>query len=319
VLSNAERLLFNTNPSVFKPWFKNSDVYRYTTNTVSNEFVVYATRDIEIAKTDLLYQHFLKFEKVIKGRNQDRGELQAALKHGKWWVIFAARRDISFDDPKIVVPQRSFRNTFGYNENPWYASADVYFITKKQSNISLKYLLALLNSKLFYVWLYYKGKRKGEMLELYQNPLSEIPIKIISKNDQIPFVDIVNKILAAKRANPAADTSVIEAEIDRLVYGLYGLTEEEIAIVEGQVGNPAGLECDKDDNYEDVILETDPANSVAPVANPMPLEIPVESTQSDYGLYKCSICGQLVTGFMKDGHAQEKHSDKAVKWQKLGG
>jgi hypothetical protein len=36
-------------------------------------------------------------------------------------------------------------------------------------------------------------------------------------------------------ANPTADISLLETEIDRLVYDLYGLTEEEIAIVEGKV------------------------------------------------------------------------------------
>lgn len=41
-------------------------------------------------------------------------------------------------------------------------------------------------------------------------------------------------ILSTKRANPAADVSVLEAEIDRLVYQLYRLTAEEIAIVEGK-------------------------------------------------------------------------------------
>jgi len=41
-------------------------------------------------------------------------------------------------------------------------------------------------------------------------------------------------LLAAKRANPQADTSQMEKEIDRLVYKLYGLTQEEIAIVEGK-------------------------------------------------------------------------------------
>jgi len=34
------------------------------------------------------------------------------------------------------------------------------------------------------------------------------------------------------RCGPAADVSALEAEIDRLVYQLYGLTEDEIAIVE---------------------------------------------------------------------------------------
>ena len=40
-------------------------------------------------------------------------------------------------------------------------------------------------------------------------------------------------ILAAKQANPAADTSALEREIDQQVCALYGLTPEEIAIVEG--------------------------------------------------------------------------------------
>ena len=40
--------------------------------------------------------------------------------------------------------------------------------------------------------------------------------------------------MKAKAANPAADTSVDEAEIDRLVYALYGLTDAEIAVVAGK-------------------------------------------------------------------------------------
>jgi len=45
---------------------------------------------------------------------------------------------------------------------------------------------------------------------------------------------LVERILAAKRANPQADTSALEKEIDQLVYQLYGLSQEEIKIVEGR-------------------------------------------------------------------------------------
>jgi hypothetical protein len=45
---------------------------------------------------------------------------------------------------------------------------------------------------------------------------------------------LVDKILSAKKSNPQADTSQWEREIDRLVYKLYDLTEEEIGIVEGK-------------------------------------------------------------------------------------
>jgi hypothetical protein len=44
----------------------------------------------------------------------------------------------------------------------------------------------------------------------------------------------VRRTEGVKRAEPAADTSAWEGEIDQLVYQLYGLTEEEIAVVEGK-------------------------------------------------------------------------------------
>ena len=45
----------------------------------------------------------------------------------------------------------------------------------------------------------------------------------------------VDKILDAKHIDPNADTSALENEIDKLVYELYNLTEDEIAIVEGSI------------------------------------------------------------------------------------
>jgi hypothetical protein len=57
------------------------------------------------------------------------------------------------------------------------------------------------------------------------NPVMEVNILNIRKS--------LNKAyLKVKKSDPAADTSVLEAEIDRLVYELYGLTDEEIRIVE---------------------------------------------------------------------------------------
>jgi adenine-specific DNA-methyltransferase len=77
-------------------------------------------------------------------------------------------------------------------------------------------------------------------LELYQTPLSEIPIKKISKDDQKPFIDLVDKILAITKdddylENTAKQAKVraYEKQIDQMVYELYGLTKDEIKIVEG--------------------------------------------------------------------------------------
>ncbi|MBI5682851.1 MAG: hypothetical protein HZC45_06780 [Deltaproteobacteria bacterium] len=49
-----------------------------------------------------------------------------------------------------------------------------------------------------------------------------------------PFITLVDQILAAKQKDPNADTSAFERQIDEMVYKLYGLTDDEIAIVEGK-------------------------------------------------------------------------------------
>jgi len=54
-----------------------------------------------------------------------------------------------------------------------------------------------------------------------------------TKEQQQPIITLVDKILAAKKANPQADTSDLEHQIDQLVYKLYNLTPDEIAVIEG--------------------------------------------------------------------------------------
>jgi hypothetical protein len=51
--------------------------------------------------------------------------------------------------------------------------------------------------------------------------------------NQQPFISLVDHILAAKKKDPHANTSIPEKKIDEMVYTLYDLTPEEIAIVEG--------------------------------------------------------------------------------------
>ena len=80
-----------------------------------------------------------------------------------------------------------------------------------------------------------KGKMQGNNFQLDKEPLIDIPLIEIPKPDQQAIIEIVNKILALKKENPIADTTDLEAKIDQLIYQLYELTEEEIAIVEGSI------------------------------------------------------------------------------------
>lgn len=60
----------------------------------------------------------------------------------------------------------------------------------------------------------------------------QFPIAEISEERQAAVMELVQQILAVKATDPQADISALEGEIDALVYQLYGLTPEEIAIVE---------------------------------------------------------------------------------------
>jgi len=69
--------------------------------------------------------------------------------------------------------------------------------------------------------------------------LKQLPLKDIKSDKQQPFIDIVNKILAITKdedylenSDKQAKVKEYEHQIDQLVYNLYGLTDDEIKIVE---------------------------------------------------------------------------------------
>lgn len=103
--------------------------------------------------------------------------------------------------------------------------------------LNIKYVLAILNSKLISFWykvIYRSLALAGGYIRIGHNDLGTIPIPEVLFENQKPFIYLANKILADKLGNPQADMSELVVQIDRLVYELYGLTEAEIAIVEGR-------------------------------------------------------------------------------------
>ena len=66
-------------------------------------------------------------------------------------------------------------------------------------------------------------------------PPFEVPVSQVTTSWQRPSIRLVERILAAKEVDPSADTSEFEEEVDRIVYNLYGLTDEKIAVVEGTI------------------------------------------------------------------------------------
>ena len=104
-----------------------------------------------------------------------------------------------------------------------------YQLEELSSQIKIKYLLGILNSK-------YANKLlrdlRGGGLRIYPDHIRNLPIPLPTQEQQRSIVALVDAIIAAKQIDNLSDTSALESKIDRLVYQLYGLTEEEIKIVE---------------------------------------------------------------------------------------
>jgi adenine-specific DNA-methyltransferase len=138
-----------------------------------------------------------------------------------------------FEQPKIIVRQiPSKKIIVTYDESNIFTDQTTYIINHPEKNVNeLKYLSSILSSKLMY---YYFSNTMGDNKELFPKIKRSNLLLLPIPKSQLIFIEKVNQILAFKKEDSQADTSKLEAEIDRMVYELYELTEEEILIVEGK-------------------------------------------------------------------------------------
>ncbi|MBI5436009.1 MAG: N-6 DNA methylase [Nitrosomonadales bacterium] len=196
------------------------------------------------------YQIDSNWKPEIGGKNLRRYYLQPTqdrwVKYGTW--LAAARNPENFLGPRILVQEITGgldkRIVATYCEDELYYSRDVIPI-KPMNRISLLYLLGIINSWLI-TWYHQKRSpksQKGLFPKVLVSDLKDLPI-VFDLHAHDKLVALVEKMLALHQQLAAAktpqDTTLLQRQIDatdkqidQLVYALYGLTEEEIALVEG--------------------------------------------------------------------------------------
>jgi len=110
---------------------------------------------------------------------------------------------------------------------------DGYFINAPSTMIvpGNKYILAVLNSRLGDWYIRQLGvTRNGGYFEYKPMFVEQLPVPQISMDEQTEFINLVDKVLLAK--TQGIDSSLNEEEINKLVYKLYRLTDEEIFYIE---------------------------------------------------------------------------------------
>jgi len=176
-----------------------------------------------------IYNHLLQFKTELSARNA----AETGIRY-EWYALqrWGAEYWQEFEQPKIVIPAIERTVSYAPDLQGHYSNDKTTICVSDQIN----YLLALLNSSA--LWWFIRATaatKQGGFYEFKPMYVGQLPIPSASRADQAALEALVDRILAAKRANPLADVSAWEREIDERVYRLYGLTPEEIKIVEESV------------------------------------------------------------------------------------
>lgn len=232
VLSNKEKqgIPFSRNElSMLKPCYTTEELHKWYGDPKNTEWVIYTDSSFKHPSSIKPYPHIKahldKFRKVITSDNWPYG-------------LHRAREERFFNGEKIISVRKCKEPAFTYTDFDCYVSATFYVIKVKR--INLKYLTAILNSKLVTFWLKSKGKMQGNNYQIDKEPLLAIPIYKPSNQEQQPIIALVDRLLSTIKGGDSSDSpsqkakvKEYECQIDRMVSDIYDLTPDEIKIVEG--------------------------------------------------------------------------------------
>lgn len=213
-----------------------------------------------------------KWQKIIKGRDINRFELLFDNNY-----VYYSPKDLWSNtdinmfkvEEKIISRQTSDRLIATIDTEQYFSLDSTHVIHLTTQNISLKYLLGIYNSSLINYLYQNSVKESGRVFaQVKVVNIKPLPIKEINfqnkteKNQHDKMVRMVEQILDAKKQLRIAKTdkdkayyqrrsTELDAQIDNLVYELYGLTEDEIMLIEGmKKGKKAKVSTNEQSNLD---------------------------------------------------------------------
>lgn len=162
-----------------------------------------------------------------------------------WWELRACDYYNEFEKPKMILPDISVRGNFMFDEAGGQFSVNTTYIICSSD----KFLLAILNSSL--MTFFYKNSfaaYRGGYLRFFTQYIEQLPIRTIDFNNppekaiHDKLVSLVDRMLdlhkkknsmplSAERDKIEREIVITDEKIDEIVYGLYGITDEEREII----------------------------------------------------------------------------------------
>ena len=214
---------------VIKPILRGKDIRRWRVRCkqwlIATHNGYRDTARIDVTEYSAVKAHLDQFLARLKNR-QDKGATPHNLRSCTYHEEFARE--------KLFWMDMSPEGRFALSRSEVFCNDKGFMIT----GTALEYLCSVLNSRLT-TWYVRSGAPTTGMgvLQWKRFVVEGIPIPDLSPAVQRPFADAGDRILQALAANPAADVTAQEAELNRLVYEFYDLSDDEIRLVEASTTN----------------------------------------------------------------------------------
>lgn len=215
---------------VILPLLLGKEVNRYYSNQKKKIFILLISDRVNIEEYPFLKVHLEKYETFLKNRAQCiRGD------HEWFAVDNCPSSDVieSFKMEKILWGNISYDSCFTYSDAGEVITAPGNILITKKEDI--KFLLGCMNSSVFNWEFKQSGIFLGKAFEWKKQYVENIHIPKITPENQkevTNLTDLVNEILKKKKEDAGADIKDLEYQINSLVYKLYGLSDDEIKVIE---------------------------------------------------------------------------------------
>ncbi len=244
---------------LLKPFLMGKDVKRYI-QPIHNNYVIFPyifkDRHFHLMDKKHLIKNFPLGWEYLKINKTSLESREKGRFKENWWCYSRPQNLTEFENEKILTPEISLgcNMTISKDSIYYYHTTKVYSIVKNNDwKLKNTFLLSILNSNL--LWFYLKNTGyilRGGYFTFKTKYLENFPIpnldlsKSSDKKKHDELVSLVDNMLETQKKLQSSKTeadkklyqkkaNAIDKKIDSIVYELYGLTDEEIKIVEESV------------------------------------------------------------------------------------
>jgi len=226
--ATEERLIADDPRSteLIKPWIQGRDIDRWTVHW-QHQYILYVTWDCPIEHYPAVQAHLSQFREALERRDGVRNSGPCP-----WYALSRPRPKTkwAFEGHKIMYPHFNTVANFAFDEKGRFSNDKTYIIPTDELS-----LLGVLNSKpVEFLMRHLSPAVQRGYMEFRTIYVGQVPVPDIPPSERQTIEKLVRRLLDLRGEGPAVEA--LEQELNERVYRLFGLTAEEVRLIEERSG-----------------------------------------------------------------------------------